>query len=190
LQEEKTWRQRITFVTLKEIPPNFEKEKVMFINPEDQAIALLQDIQLEHQQREFAAHYLAEHHTPAGIQALVDALQYKEFALRWIASTALAQLIPLALPEVLRALTNPQANTATLREAVIHILHYGSNLAHEPVYKHQHIEPEVYIKPGKLVSVSELMTALKGPAADINSMKAADKLLLQLENYPAASDDT
>ena len=155
----------------------------MFTNPEDQAITILTDMQLDIQQREFAIHYLAEHHTPAGIQALVAALQYKEFALRWIASTALAQLGPLALPEVLKALTNPKLNTAPLRESVVHILHYSSNLAQEPVYRHQHLEPRVEIKPGISVSVNELLTALKGPAADIKSMKAANKLLLELENY-------
>jgi hypothetical protein len=156
----------------------------MFTNPEDQAIQILQNMQLDIQQREFAIHYLAEHHTPAGIQALVAALQYKEFALRWIASTALAQLGPLALPEVLKALTNPKLNTAPLRESVLHILHYSSNLAQEPVYKHQHIQPQIYLKPGVLVSVSELLAALKDPVADISSMKAAGKLLSQLENYP------
>jgi hypothetical protein len=154
----------------------------MFINPEDQAIALLGDKQLEPQKREFAIHYLAEHPTPASITALIGALQYKEFTLRWVASTALAQLGSLALREVLRALTDPKLNTAPLREGVVHILHYSSNLANEPVYKHAQIKPQVYAKPGVLVSVSELMTALKGPAADINSMKAADRLLAELEN--------
>jgi hypothetical protein len=160
----------------------FGKEKIMFVTPEDQAVAILNDEQLEYQRREFAIHYLAEHPTPAGVTALVGALQDKEFSIRWVTSTALAQLGPLALPEVLRALTDPKLNTTPLREGVIHILHYSSNLAHEPVYKHQHIEPQVYVKPGKLLSVGELMSALKGPAADINSMKAADKLLLELGN--------
>jgi hypothetical protein len=46
------------------------------------------------------------------------------------------------------------------------------------------LEPKVEIKPGTSMSVDELLTALKGPAADIKSMKAAGKLLSQLENYP------
>jgi hypothetical protein len=154
----------------------------MFITQEDQAIKILQDMQEDTQQREFAVHYLAEHPTPAGIQALVSALQYKEFAIRWVASTALIQLGPSALLEVLRALTNPRLNTAQLRESAIHILHYSSNLALEPVYKHQHMDPQVHFKPGSSTSISELLTALKGPADDINSMKTADKLLAELEN--------
>lgn len=159
----------------------------MFIDPEDQAIALLNNKQLNYQKREFAIHYICEHPTPEGIKALVEALRDPEFGVRWTASTALAQLGPQALPEVLRALTTPKSNTVRLREGVIHILHYSSNLAHEPVYKHQHMEPKVYIKPGTLVSVGELLTALKGPAADIKSMKAAGKLLLELEDYPTES---
>jgi hypothetical protein len=68
-----------------------------------------------------------------------------------------------------------------MRRGDVYILHYSSNLAHEPVYTHQHIEPQVQINPGTLVSVSKLMTALKGSAADISSMKEAGKLLSQLE---------
>lgn len=154
----------------------------MFTSPEDQAIAILKDTKLDYQKRELAIYHIAHYPTKTGIRALVEALRYKEFALRWAAATALAQLGPQALPEVLRALTNPKMNNTPLRESVIHILHYSSNLANELVYKHQHIEPQVYIKTGRLVSVNELMNALKGPAADINSMKAADKLLLELEN--------
>lgn len=156
----------------------------MLIESEDQAIAILNDAQLENQHREIAIHYLAEHPTSTGIKQLIGALFNDEFTIRWVASIALAQLGPAALPEVLRALTNPELNTFRLREGVIHLLHYSSNLAHEPVYKHQFMEPNVYIKPGTLVSISELMTALKGPAADISSMEAAGKLLAQLENLP------
>jgi len=155
----------------------------MFIGPEDQAIAVLNDKQLAYSKREVAVHYLAQHPTPEGIKALVVALRDSELGIRWIAATALAQLGPLALPEVLRALIDPKTNTVRLRDGVIHILHYSSNLAHEPVYKHPHMEPKVHIKPGTLVSVKELMTALKGPAADIKSMRAAGKLLSTLEKY-------
>ncbi len=172
----------------KSIQPSI-MEKIMFTTAEEQATTILQDRHLDNQQREFAVHYLAGHPTPVSIKALVGALQYKEFAIRWIASTALSQLGFLALPEVLRALLNPELNTAPLRESVIHILHYSSNLANEPVYKHQHIDPVVSVKQGISVSVNELLSALKGPAADINSMKAAGKLLSELEKYQITSDD-
>jgi HEAT repeat protein len=92
----------------------------MFVNPEDQAIAVVNNKQLNYQKREFAVHYLSEHTTPEGIKALVGALRDPEFVVRWAASTALAQLGPLALPEVLQALTNPKMNTVRLREGVIH----------------------------------------------------------------------
>jgi len=151
----------------------------MSANSEEQAIATLKNTQLKIEPREVAIHYLAEHPTSAGISALIEALQYKEFALRWVASSALAQLGHLALPEILHALVNPKLNTAPLRESVIHILHYGSDLAQEPVYRHQHIEPHIHLQPEpeKPIQVGELMIALKGPAADINSMKVADKLI-------------
>jgi hypothetical protein len=153
----------------------------MFVNPEDQAIALLNNKQLNYEKRELAIHYICEHPTQEGIKALVGALRDPEFGVRWTASTALAQLGSLALPEVLRALANPKTNTVRLREGVIHILHYSSNLAHEPVYKHPQMEPQVKITSGASVSVGDLMTALKGPAADISSMDVAGRLLLRLE---------
>jgi HEAT repeat protein len=108
----------------------------MFLNPEEQAIALLNDKKLSYDKRQFAIHYLAERPTPIAIKGLVSALRDSEFAVRWTAATALAQLGILALPDVLRALMNPIRNTARLREGVLHILHYSSTIAHEPVYKH------------------------------------------------------
>lgn len=156
----------------------------MLITPKEQAVAVLNNKQLPIRKRELALHYLTGHPTLEGIKAMVDALRDSDFALRWLAATALAQLGPLALPEVLRALTNPKSNTVRLREGVVHILHYSSNLAHESVFTQQHMEPQVFIEPGKLVSVRKLMTALKGQLADINSMKEAGKLLLEFENHP------
>jgi hypothetical protein len=153
----------------------------MFDNSLEQAIAVLNNTQLEDQKRELAIQVLAEHRDPATIKALVNALQFKEFSLRWTASTTLAQFGAPGLVEVLRALLNPELNTAPLREGIIHILHYGSNLADEPVYKHNQIDPQFVLKPGVTVSVNELLKALKGPAADINSMIAASQLLQELE---------
>lgn len=155
----------------------------MLAKSEEQAIAILKDTKLENQLRESAIHYLAEHPTPTGISALVGALQEDEFAVRWAASTALAQLGHLALPEILKALVNPKLNTTPFRHCVIHILHYGTDLAREPVYRHQQIDPHIHLQPEpeKPVRVGELLAALKGPAADINSMKAADKLLTELQ---------
>ncbi|MGC1375429.1 MAG: HEAT repeat domain-containing protein [Anaerolineales bacterium] len=152
---------------------------------EDQAIAVLDETTLAYHRRESAVHYLAEHPTQTGIKRLVRALSDHEFAVRWAASVALSQLGPPALPEVLRALADPELNTARMREGAIHILHYSSDLASILIHKHQHMEPKVYLKPGVLVSVGELMAALKGPAADVSSMHAAGKLLLQLENLSA-----
>lgn len=154
----------------------------MSINLEDQAIVRLYDTHLNYQKRELAIHYICEHPTQQGIKALVNALSDQEFGVRWTASVALAQLGSLALPEILRALTVPEKNTVRLREGVMHILHYSSNLAHEPVSTYQYKQPQVYIKPGRSVSVGDLIAALKGPAADISSMEVAGRLLLRLED--------
>lgn len=154
----------------------------MSINLEDQALVRLNNTHLNYQKRELAIHYICEHPTPQGIKALVNVLSDQEFGVRWSASVALAQLGSLALPEILRALTIPEMNTVRLREAVMHILHYSSNLTHEPVSTYQHMEPQVVIKPGTPVSVGDLIAALKGPAADISSMEVAGKLLLRLED--------
>ncbi len=154
----------------------------MFINSEDQAIALLKNKQLNYQKRETAIHYISEHPTSEGIKALVEALRDPELGVRWTASTALSQLGSKALPEILRALADPKTNTVRLREGVLHVLHYSSNLAHEPVHKHPQMEPQVSIKPGTLVSVRDLITALTGPAADVASIDVAGRLLSRLEN--------
>jgi HEAT repeat protein len=154
----------------------------MFVNSEDQAIALLKNKQLNYKKREYAIHYISERPTSEGIKALVEALRDPEFGVRWTASTALAQLGSKAFPEILRALADPKTNTVRLREGVIHILHYSSNLAHEPVYKHPQIEPQINIRPGTPVSVRDLLTALMGPAADITSIEVAGRLLSRLEN--------
>lgn len=154
----------------------------MNINSVEQAIEVLNNKQLNYQKRELAVQYLAGHPTPEGIKLLVEALRDGELAVRWVASTALAQLGPAALPEVLRALTDPKTNTVRMREGVMHILHYSSNLAHTPVQQQQHVEPEVSITSRKKVSVSDLMDALKGPAADLKSIKVAGKLLDQMES--------
>lgn len=153
----------------------------MSINLEDQALVRLKNTHLNDQKRELAIHYICEHPTLQGIKALVNVLNDQEFGVRWAASIALAQLGSLALPEILRALTIPEMNTVRVREGVMHILHYSSNLAHEPVSTYQYKEPQVYIKPDVSVSVGDLIAALKGPAADISSMEVAGRLLLRLE---------
>jgi HEAT repeat protein len=162
----------------------------MFIGPENQAVDVLNNKKLSYHRREVAVHYLAQHPTPEGIKALVVALRDSELAIRWTAATALAQLGPLALPEVLKALVDPKTNTVRLREGVMHILHYSSNLAHEPVYKQSEMEATVHTLSGKLTSANDLLNALKGPAADIKSMKAAGKLLAQMEHELAGKAGT
>jgi hypothetical protein len=153
----------------------------MLIESEGQALKVLSDIQLENEQREAAIAYISANPTPQGIKQLVTALQDEEFAVRWSASNALSHLGPMAFLEILRALVDPKLNTLWLREGVYHVLHYSSSLANIPFHLQQEEEPNIHIEPQKVVSVRELLKALKGPAADIASMEVASKLLLQLE---------
>jgi hypothetical protein len=87
----------------------------------------------------------------------------------------------MAFLEILRAVADPKQNTSWLREGVYHILHYSSNLANIPFHLQDEEEPKIHIEPHKVVSIRELLRALKGPAADISSMEVASKLLIQLE---------
>ena len=135
----------------------------MSITSETQALDILDDLRQAHLQREAAARHLAEHPTPRAIARLVRALQDDDFGVRWDAAVALARLGNLALPELLRALTDPsRVGDPRLREGVYHALHYNQS-------------------PHLPVPVRPLMEALRGPAADIASMDEASRLLQQIE---------
>jgi HEAT repeat protein len=95
------------------------------------------------------------------IGRLVQALRDNDFGVRWAAAEALAQLGPGILIPLLQALTDPdQAGDPRLRESSYHVLHRARDLP---------------------VPVKTLMEALKGPGADIATIREAGRLLLQLE---------
>jgi len=143
---------------MKEIRLNKEISSV------EQAVEILSD-QLEDQLlREQAIRFLSYHPSEEVINKLVWTLQDDEFGIRWEAAVTLAQLGEKALPELLKALTDPdRVGDPRLREGAYHILHHNR----DPFYG---------------VNISRLLQALKGPAADIASMKEAGRIMAQIKN--------
>ena len=122
-----------------------------------QAIEMLNDYSESVLEREKAIEVLRLDPSPAGIEALVRALEDDVFGIRWTAAAALATLGEAALPPLLRTLVE-HARNSQLRESAYHILHYNT---------HRCVRREC----------TELMQALKGPASDIAVIGAASALL-------------
>ena len=139
----------------------------MVITSTAQALELLENNREEPTYREAAVHYLKDKASPAASGRLVQALQDDDVGVRWEAAVALAQLGEVVLPEVLKALTDPKrVDDPRLREGVYHILHYGQATLS--------------------IDVTDLLGALRGPAADIASLVEANRLLRQIEKRHAS----
>jgi hypothetical protein len=139
----------------------------MVITSTTQALELLKNNRDEPAYREAAVRYLKDNPTPAVIARLVQTLQDDDFGVRWEAAAALTQLGEVALPEVLKALTDPKRfDDPRLREGVYHILHYD--------------------QAAMSMDVTDLLSALRGPAADIASLVEANRLLRQIEKQHAS----
>ncbi len=129
----------------------------------EEALKLLDDIRDDPAQREAAVHYLSEHSSPETIVRLVRTLQDDDFGVRWEAALALTQLGEPAVIEVLKALADPKrVDDPRLREGAYHILRNG--------------------KIPATLNVTDLLTALRGQAADISSLVEAYRLLCQLDH--------
>ena len=136
----------------------------MHIMSETQALQVLDDIRQGPLEREAAARYLKRHPTQKVIHRLVLALQDDDFGVRWDAAEALALLGEPALPELVKALTDPQRiGDSRLREGAYHVLH--------------HMQRDRLSVP-----VDKLMAALKGPASDIAAFEEANRLLHELNS--------
>jgi len=128
----------------------------------EQAMEILSDPLEDQLLREQAIRYLSYHPSEEVINKLVWNLEDDEFGIRWEAAITLAQLGEKALPGLLKALTDPdRVGDPRLREGAYHALHYNR----DPFYG---------------VSITRLLQALKGPAADIASMKEAGRILAQI----------
>jgi HEAT repeat protein len=123
----------------------------------EEAIATLQDDSLSPNRREAAARYLQHNPSDEGTEALVAALRDRDSGVRWACGTALAAMGSQALTPLLRALASTD-NDAMLREGAHHALaHNVSSSVRE--------------------QTKELLTALRGPGAQLSSMEEATKLL-------------
>ena len=122
----------------------------------EEAKKTLDDVTRPALDREDAVHYLAKQDDPNILRRLVTALDDDVFGVRWAAAIALAEMGKAAIPHVLSALT-VNAGSSWMREGVYHVLHYNTSLAVRE-------------------KSTELMAALKGPAADMASPAAAARL--------------
>lgn len=129
----------------------------------ERAMEILDDPLEDQMLWEQAIRYISHQPSEKVIKRLVWALQDDEFGIRWEASTTLARLGKKALPELLKALTDPdRVGDPRLREGAYRVLH--SNL--DPFYA---------------IDITQLLQVLRGPAADIATMEAAGKILAQIE---------
>ncbi len=140
----------------------------MQIASENQALDILHDVTRSSELRVKAARYLGGNHAARIIQNLVQALQDDDFGVRWEAAEALAKCGPVALPEMLKALTDPKrVSDPRVRRSIYHVLHEID-------------DPELQRQ------TAGLMEALRGPAAAIAAMMAAGALLLKRQKEKTA----
>ncbi len=141
----------------------------MEITSEAQALDILNDVSDSPEQRARAARYLGRYPSTRVIQSLVQALQDDDFGVRWGAAEALAECSPVALPEMLKALTDPKrVGDPRVRRSIYHVLR-------------QINDPELQAQ------TADLVEALHGPAAAIATMMAAFQLLWKLDEKRAAA---
>lgn len=126
----------------------------------EEAITLLHDASQAEDEREQAAHYLQHNVTPAGVEALVGALEADEFSVRWASAVALAAIGDAAFRPLVAALASPE-NSARLREGALHVFRQSTGRA-------------VHEKTG------ELQHVLRGIDADMRTMEVAFHLLAEL----------
>ncbi len=132
----------------------------MNIQSADEAIQILNDQSHSVLDREQAVHFLQDHGTPQVIDRLIQAMEDSHFGIRWAAAVALIQIGEPALIPILRMLSQ-RPDSVRLREGVHHILYYTRSR-----------------KVRELTA--ELVSALKGPAANVASGDIAFKLWQQL----------
>jgi HEAT repeat protein len=132
---------------------------MFMIKSTEEALAILKNTRLSELEREDAIRYLEEYPSPAGMDALVAALQDDDSGVRWKAGAVLAQLGEAGMPALLRALCRPSEDTL-LRQGARHVLHYNTS-------------------PRVRQQTRELMDALKGPGSAVATMEVAHKLLTE-----------
>lgn len=112
-------------------------------------------------EREAAIYFLGADPTTANLERLVEALEDNDFGVRWAAGATLARAGDAALPPLARALVRKH-DSVWLREGAYHALYYNAS--------------------GHVSALTvELQKALKGPAAEVATVSAAEHLLIALD---------
>lgn len=124
------------------------------------ALQLLDDPKQPEGAREAAVQFLGSDPTPANLERLIQALEDNDFGVRWTAAATLAGVGDAALLPLLRALV--QRNSVWLREGAHHVFYYN---------KSERVSNRT----------AQLQQALRGPAAEVASAAAAERLLLTLK---------
>jgi hypothetical protein len=131
----------------------------LLITGMDQAVRILKDKTSGERLREDAVRSLAADASPEAIKTLVDTLQDHDLGVRWQAAVVLSQLGKRALPYLLTALVDPKrVADPWLRDGALHILRDN-------------------VDAGVTMLSRNLRHALKGQAADLRTMREADRLL-------------
>lgn len=127
----------------------------------EDALRVLEDITLDSAAHEEAVEFLYHMNEDEEIEQLVEALRNDDFGIRWEAADLLSLMGRRAFPAILEGLLDPvKAGDSRFRESIYHILH----LNHDVLLK---------------VDAAPLIQALKGPAADLNAMQEAHRLLMK-----------
>ena len=135
----------------------------MKIRSIDEAFKILDDYSRGEVDRVNAIAYITDIPEERVVVRLVKALQDEDYGVRWKASTSLAQLGPMAIPSLIKALMDPDRIVDTrLRRGAVRVL--------------KHMDRTCLPK-----SVEDLFEALQGSASDVASMEAAYKVSIDFE---------
>ncbi len=135
----------------------------MAYDTEAQALEVLRNPSAGEMKREGAIRFLGRHPSQQSICALIDSMEDDDFGVRWEAAVTLAQYGEPAVMPLLEVLTDPlRVSCPRLREGAYQVL-------------------EKNVSAAITALSADLRKALKGPAADINTMAAAFHLQQRLQ---------
>ncbi len=129
----------------------------------DEALRVLEDMTLGANAHLEAVRYLSSLDECYEAEGLVHALQNDDFGVRWEAGNLLAKMGKPAIPAMMQALLDPKrVADSRLREGMVHILHK----LEDHVLKND---------------AAPLLSALKGPAPEMDTMKQAYLLFRKID---------
>ncbi len=129
----------------------------------DEALRVLENMSLGANAHLEAIRYLASLDECYESECLVRALQNDDFGVRWEAANLLAKMEKPAIPAMMHALMDPKrVADQRLREGVLHFFHK----LEDPALKN---------------TAAPLLSALKGPAPEMDTMKQAYLLFRKVD---------